>query len=121
MGDSAAEDSDKPCDSVYPISHLRAIARTSSAGLAKHGVHRTMIAAWKRQAIDGMASAFSGAGDAAKAASESHSAAARLIHPRRPPPQTLDCSQPRRPRNSRLRRRFQYVRGPCSVPKRLAP
>ena len=37
---------------------------------AKHGVHHTMIAAWKRQAIDGMASTFSGAGDAAKAASE---------------------------------------------------
>ena len=38
---------------------------------AKHGVHYTMIAAWKRQAIDGMASTFSGAGDAAKAARES--------------------------------------------------
>jgi len=38
---------------------------------AKHGVHHTMIAAWKRQAIDGMASTFSGAGDAAKATSES--------------------------------------------------
>ena len=48
---------------------------------AKHGVHHTMIAAWKRQAIDGMAEAcrafaipvvgtVSGAGDAAKAASE---------------------------------------------------
>jgi transposase len=37
---------------------------------AKHGVHHTMIAAWKRQAIDGMASTFSGAGDAAKAVSE---------------------------------------------------
>ena len=37
---------------------------------AKHGVRHTMIAAWKRQAIDGMASTFSGAGDAAKAASE---------------------------------------------------
>ena len=37
---------------------------------AKHGVHHTMIAAWKRQAIDGMAGTFSGAGDAAKAASE---------------------------------------------------
>ena len=37
---------------------------------AKRGVRHTMIAAWKRQAIDGMASTFSGAGDAAKAASE---------------------------------------------------
>ena len=38
---------------------------------AKHGVHHTMIASWKRQAIDGMASTFSGAGDVARAASES--------------------------------------------------
>ena len=37
---------------------------------AKHGVHHTMIAAWKRQAIDGMASTFSGAGEAARAASD---------------------------------------------------
>jgi transposase len=38
---------------------------------AKHGVHHTMIAFWKRQAIDGMASTFSGAGDPARVASES--------------------------------------------------
>jgi len=38
---------------------------------AKHSVHHTMIAAWRRQAIDGMASTSAGAGDAAKAASES--------------------------------------------------
>lgn len=38
---------------------------------AKHGVHHTMIASWKRQAIDGMAGTFSGPGDAAKAISES--------------------------------------------------
>lgn len=38
---------------------------------AKHDVHHTMIASWKRQAIDGMGDTFSGAGDAAKAASES--------------------------------------------------
>ena len=37
----------------------------------KHGVHHTMIASWKRQAIDGMAGTFSGAGDVAKAVSES--------------------------------------------------
>lgn len=37
---------------------------------AKHGIHHTMIAAWKRQAVEGMAGTFSGAGDAAKAASE---------------------------------------------------
>ena len=34
----------------------------------KHGVHHTMIASWKRQAINGMAGTFSGAGDAAKIA-----------------------------------------------------
>jgi transposase len=38
---------------------------------AKHGVHDTMIASWKRRAIDGVAGRFSGAGDAVKAASES--------------------------------------------------
>jgi transposase len=38
---------------------------------AKHGMHHMMIASWKRQAIDGMAGTFSGAGDAVKAASES--------------------------------------------------
>ena len=37
---------------------------------AKHGVHHTMIAAWKRQAVEGMAGTFSGASDAARAASE---------------------------------------------------
>ena len=33
-------------------------------------MHHTMIAAWKRQAIEGMASTFSGAGEAARAASD---------------------------------------------------
>lgn len=37
---------------------------------AKHGIHHTMIAAWKHQAIEGMGSTYSGAGDAAKVASE---------------------------------------------------
>ena len=37
---------------------------------AKHGIHHTMIAAWKRQAIDGMAATFSGANEAAKAAGD---------------------------------------------------
>jgi transposase len=32
---------------------------------AKHGVHETMIAAWKRQAIEGMAASFSGKPEAA--------------------------------------------------------
>lgn len=38
---------------------------------AKHGVHHPMIASWKRQAIDGMAGTFSGAGNVARATSES--------------------------------------------------
>lgn len=37
---------------------------------AKHGIHHTMIAAWKRQAVAGMAGTFSGAGEAARAASD---------------------------------------------------
>jgi transposase len=37
---------------------------------AKHGIHHTMIAAWKRQAIDGMASTFSGASEVARASGE---------------------------------------------------
>lgn len=37
---------------------------------AKHGIHHTMIAAWKRQAVEGMAGTFCGASDAARAASE---------------------------------------------------
>ena len=37
---------------------------------AKHGIHQTMIAAWKRQAIEGMASTFSGKAEAAPATSE---------------------------------------------------
>ena len=27
---------------------------------AKHGIHQTMIAAWKKQAVEGMAATFSG-------------------------------------------------------------
>ena len=37
---------------------------------AKHGIHHTMIAAWKRQAVEGMSATFSGAGEMAKAATE---------------------------------------------------
>jgi len=36
----------------------------------KHGIHHTMIAAWKRQAIDGMASTFAGASEVARASGE---------------------------------------------------
>ena len=37
---------------------------------ARHGVHPTMIATWKRQAIEGMAAIFSGATKATQAAGE---------------------------------------------------
>jgi transposase len=36
----------------------------------KHGIHQTMIATWKRQAIEGMSATFSGKAEAASAASE---------------------------------------------------
>lgn len=36
----------------------------------KHGIHHTMIAAWKRQAIDGMASTFADASEVARASGE---------------------------------------------------
>jgi len=37
---------------------------------AKHGIHQTMIATWKRQAIEGLASTFSGKAEAAVATGE---------------------------------------------------
>lgn len=37
---------------------------------AKHGVHHRMIAAWKRQTIEGMSAMFSGAGDTTRTASD---------------------------------------------------
>ena len=37
---------------------------------AKHGIHQTMIAAWKRQAIEGLALTFSGKAEAAQVISE---------------------------------------------------
>lgn len=37
---------------------------------AKHGVHQTMINAWKKQAVDGLATVFSGRAEAADAARE---------------------------------------------------
>jgi transposase len=37
---------------------------------SKHGVHLTMIATWKRQAIEGMATTFGARSDAASTASE---------------------------------------------------
>jgi transposase len=41
------------------------------AGLAaKHGIHQTLIAAWQKQAIEGMAVTFSGKAEAVQATSE---------------------------------------------------
>ncbi|WP_428846056.1 IS3 family transposase [Magnetospirillum sulfuroxidans] len=37
---------------------------------SKHGIHQTMIAAWKRQAIEGMAGTFSGKAEAAQVSRE---------------------------------------------------
>ena len=37
---------------------------------AKHGIHQTMIAAWKKQAIEGMSATYSGKAEAAQAMSE---------------------------------------------------
>jgi len=37
---------------------------------AKHGIHQTMINAWKKQAIEGMSGVFSGRAEAAEAVRE---------------------------------------------------
>jgi transposase len=37
---------------------------------AKHGIHQTMIAAWTKQAVEGMATTFSGKAEAVQATSE---------------------------------------------------
>jgi len=55
---------------LAPIKGEQTLAELS----AKHGIHQTMIAAWKRQAIEGMAATFSG-----KAESSSSPDAAELI------------------------------------------
>ena len=36
--------------------------------VSKHGVHQTLINAWKKQAMDGMAGVFSGKAEAAETA-----------------------------------------------------
>ncbi len=36
--------------------------------VAKHGVHQTLINAWKKQAVEGMAAVFAGKAEAAEAA-----------------------------------------------------
>lgn len=37
---------------------------------ARHGIHHTMIGAWKRQAMEGMASLFDGGDQTSRAASD---------------------------------------------------
>jgi transposase len=50
---------------------------------AKHGVHQTMIATWKPQAIEVMSATFSGKSEVAKAASEAEFKPVRLgVHQR---------------------------------------
>ena len=44
---------------------------TLSQLAAKHGVHQTMIAAWRKQAIEGLAGVFSVKAEAAEGASAS--------------------------------------------------
>ena len=41
---------------------------TASQLAAKHGIHQTMVGEWKRQAMEGLASVFSGKAEAAEAA-----------------------------------------------------
>jgi transposase len=43
-------------------------ALTASQLAAKHGIHQTMVGEWKRQAMAGLASVFSGKAAAAEAA-----------------------------------------------------
>ena len=41
---------------------------TASQLAAKHGIHQTMVGEWKRQAMEGLASGFSGKAEAQEAA-----------------------------------------------------
>lgn len=50
---------------------------TVSQLVAKHGVHQTLINAWKRQAVEGMAAVFS---DKAEEAQASHAAEVETLH-----------------------------------------
>ena len=43
---------------------------TLSQLATKHGVHQTMIAAWRKQAVEGLAGVFSGKAEAAEGARE---------------------------------------------------
>ena len=41
---------------------------TTAQLAAKHGIHQTMVGEWKRQAMEGLASVFSGRAEAQEAA-----------------------------------------------------
>ena len=43
---------------------------TLSQLATKHGVHQTMIAAWRKQAVEGLATVFSGKAESAEGARE---------------------------------------------------
>lgn len=58
--------------------------RTLAELSARHGIHQTMIATWKRQAIEGMAATFSGKAEATQATGEAdlarlHAKIGRLV------------------------------------------
>ncbi len=51
---------------------------------SRHGIHQTMIAAWKKQAVDGMTATFSGKVEAVQVTSEAelaklHAKVGRLV------------------------------------------
>jgi transposase len=51
---------------------------TAAQLATKHGVHQTMIAAWKKQAVEGMASVFSGQADAQETAKSAEAEVEKL-------------------------------------------
>ena len=48
--------------------------------VAKHGVHQTLINAWKRQAVEGLAAVFSGKAEAAEAAEAAREGEVERLH-----------------------------------------
>ncbi len=55
--------------------------RTMAQLAAKHGIHQTMAGEWKRQAVEGLASVFSGKAEAAQSAEveKLHAKIGRLV------------------------------------------
>jgi len=74
------EDDEKALQRGFSFAGLRLKAKVALEAIrgdltlaelgAKHGIHHTMIAAWKRQAIEGMTSTFAGASEVARASGE---------------------------------------------------